>query len=282
MHTPHPARWRETIDPFSLTYHNFQLKEVIGYPHAANDVFHVAGIYEGRKITAYLKVARQEGTGIEHEANILSQIKGGLFPKVIDSGREPRPFSVTAEMPGKRLSLIVGENEDMASLSYMEAYGEALAKFHRMSPPSPRQRERKFYQRPTAEMLEDLGLEDLEPFFEEKPKAGQTVFCHGDFHYANVLWQEHRLSAILDLEFAGYGDRDFDIAWALFLRPEQKFLKTDEERESFLRGYGRYGAYDEEAVKYYMAQNYVHFLSRIKTDREYGEYAYEWLKKHIS
>lgn len=36
-----PGKWKETIDPFSL---NFNLKEVLGYPHAGNNVFHVSGI----------------------------------------------------------------------------------------------------------------------------------------------------------------------------------------------------------------------------------------------
>ena len=80
----------------------------------------------------------------------------------------------------------------------------------------------------------------------------ETVFCYGDFHYANVLWKDHHISAILDFELAGYGSRDFDIAWALFLRPGQKFLKTDEELERFLRGYQKYGDCNVEAVKYYM------------------------------
>lgn len=42
----HPAKWRETIDPFELDYHHFQLTEILGYPHAGNDVFHAKGIYQ--------------------------------------------------------------------------------------------------------------------------------------------------------------------------------------------------------------------------------------------
>ena len=42
----HPAKWRETIDPFELDYHHFRLTEILGYPHAGNDVFHAKGIYQ--------------------------------------------------------------------------------------------------------------------------------------------------------------------------------------------------------------------------------------------
>ena len=38
-----PDKWQETIDPFSLSFTNFHLKEILGYPHAGNDVFHVRG-----------------------------------------------------------------------------------------------------------------------------------------------------------------------------------------------------------------------------------------------
>ena len=62
----HPEKWRETIDPFRLNYHSFRLLEVLGYPHAGNDVFHVRGIYQNEEITAYLKVARQKGAAIEN------------------------------------------------------------------------------------------------------------------------------------------------------------------------------------------------------------------------
>lgn len=46
----HPQKWREICDPFSLEYRWFQLREVIGYPHASNDVFHVRGIADRERV----------------------------------------------------------------------------------------------------------------------------------------------------------------------------------------------------------------------------------------
>ncbi len=37
----HSGKWRDTIDPFSLKYDNFKLTEILDYPHAGNEVFHV-------------------------------------------------------------------------------------------------------------------------------------------------------------------------------------------------------------------------------------------------
>lgn len=40
----YPSKWRETMDPFSLEFTEFELKRILGYPHAGNDVFYVNGI----------------------------------------------------------------------------------------------------------------------------------------------------------------------------------------------------------------------------------------------
>ena len=113
----YPEKWRETCDPFALAYHEFRPTEVLGYPHAGNDVFRMRGEWEGREVTAYVKVARQESANLANEVNILSQLDAPIFPRVLDCGREGFRFSVTEERPGERLSMIVGDNEDGAALS---------------------------------------------------------------------------------------------------------------------------------------------------------------------
>lgn len=281
MHTymAHPARWRETCDPFAFHYHNFQIQEILGYPHAGNDVFYVRGIADGRETNAYIKAARQQGAAIDNEVAILTQLDAPIIPKVLDYDRAHGAFSVTAEMPGLRLSAIVGDNADLESLCYMEAYGVALAQLHQWNISAKPQADRRFYHIPSGALLETLDLGYLQDYFEQKPAKGKTVFCHGDFHYANVLWENRQISALLDFELAGYGDRDFDIAWALFLRPGQQFLKTEEELERFLKGYQKIGECNADAVRYYMAQCYVYFL-RACRERDYCGYVRSWLDKN--
>ncbi|MBE5900314.1 MAG: aminoglycoside phosphotransferase family protein [Lachnospiraceae bacterium] len=299
----HPDKWRETVDPFLLPMARFTLTEVLGYPHAGNDVFHVKGLYEGKETLAYIKVERQNGAAIGNEVAILRQIGTSVVPKVLDCGvcedfcpadskdsdsrafsaaeGQPgcRAFSVTQELPGERLSVILGENKKLESLSYMEEYGEALAKIHRLRPSAEPVKDRKFFHAPPTEMLEKSGLEYLKPMFAKAPENPVTCFCHGDFHYANVLWENGHISAILDFELAGYGNRDFDIAWAIFRRPGQKFLKSRKEVEAFLTGYAIAGECNREAVFYYMAQCYVYFLQFQSNEEEYKEYIRSWLKE---
>lgn len=273
----HPDKWRDTCDPFSLQYHAFHPTDILGYPHAGNDVFYAKGINE--EVIVYIKVARQAGSAIDNEVEILHQLNIPNIPTVIDYGFENIPFSVTLELPGERLSTILGDNENMDSLSYLEEYGAALAMLHQMSIHAGDVSDRRFFHAPTQEMLERSNLESLNDYLSKPPTKQATCFCHGDFHYANVLWQEHHISGILDFELAGYGNRDFDIAWALFLRPGQKFLKTEQEKQAFLRGYAQHGTYNPDAVRYYMAQCYVYFLQFCSDDHLYCDYVRTWLRQ---
>lgn len=245
-------------------------------------MFHVKGLYQGNPCRAYIKAARQKGAAIQHEVHMLQTISAFPVPAVLDAGTHPVPFDVTSELPGQRLSVIVGENKDLASLSYMEEYGEALGKLHQLTVNAPSVMDRTFFHRPSEEQLHSLNLDFLNSYFDIAPDRGEPVFCHGDFHYANILWQNHHISGILDFELCGYGNREFNIAWAMLLRPGQKFLKTEAEQEQFLQGYSRFGTYNYAAVQYYMAQCYVYFLSFSQDDTDYCEYVRNWLHAHCA
>lgn len=80
----HPAKWRETIDPFELEYHHFRLTEILGYPHAGNDVFHAKGIYQQQETEGYIKVARQQGADIKREIDTILKLNLELAPEIID------------------------------------------------------------------------------------------------------------------------------------------------------------------------------------------------------
>ena len=274
-----PEKWRETCDPFSLPYKNFLPTEILGYPHAGNDVFRMKGFFRDEEITAYVKVERQKGADIENEANILSRLDFPNIPKVIDLCIGEKTFSVTKELSGERLSVIVGENEKLESLAYMEEYGRTLAEIHRIKIDAAPVKERRFFSVPSDEILEKTGLLFLKEFYKNPPKEEKKCFCHGDFHYANILWNNGHISGILDFELSGIGNRDFDIAWALIRRPGQKFLKTEEEIYSFLSGYKKIGDYNPDAVRFYMAQIYPYFLSFSENNEEYCSFVKGWLKK---
>ena len=274
----HHGPWRDTIDPFTLPYRSFKPLEILGYPHAGNDVFYVRGLYHGRQINAYIKAARQRGADIGNEISILSQLRSPVTPPVLDSCLDGTPFIVTQALPGERLSMIVGENAALESLLYLEEYGAALARIHQLNIQAERVKDRKFFHAPPNAVLEALQLEDLKGLFPSAEEPAHMCFCHGDFHYANILWEGQHISGILDFELVGYGNKEFDIAWAVFRRPGQKFLRTEAELQTFLNGYQQFGTCDAEAVKTYMAQCYVYFLQFCSDDAEYCAYARAWLQ----
>ena len=239
-------------------------------------------------------ISQKEGESVRFLASVLREYKNEsnnmadalrdyspIYPTVLDCGFAGTPFSVTLELPGERLSTIVGENETLESLSFMEEYGATLATLHQLRISAEPVKDRRFFHVPSDEFLKTLGLEEYKGIFANPPKTSVRCFCHGDFHYANILWDRHHISGILDFELAGYGNRDFDIAWALFRRPGQKFLKTEVEQKAFLRGYQRTAPCDQEAVKYYMAQCYVYFLQFSGDDAEYCNYIRTWVKRLI-
>lgn len=269
----HPEKWRDSIDPFSLTFKNFHLLEVIGYPHAGNDVFQVKGIYKEEKVEAYIKVARQFGADIENEINTIAAIKCDLAPSIIDYDDEKKYFCVSLAKKGERLSSIVGDNSNRASLDYLYEYGLALAKLHATEGIFPDVKDRKFFHIPDKEYFRELGIKFVYDYLiSNQPQRINKCFCHGDFHYANILWQQKHISAILDFELSGWGNKEFDIAWALILRPGQKFMNTDEEISLFMDGYRSEGTCNWYYVKYYMILIYSYFYKIGRTNVEYLYY----------
>lgn len=244
-------KWRETVDPFSLKFNSFHLKEVLGYPHAGNDVFYVNGIgIEGKEITAFLKVERQKTADIDREVSIINQLDFPFLPTILDYSFDAPKYILTKEAQGERLSHILGNNVNMESLKYMKAYGELLAKIHSIQVQSPLVKPRDFTL--SHEFYVDNGLEYIEHYLLETKVQDRKCFIHGDCHYANILWKDYKVSCLLDYELSGYGSREYDLAWALVLRPGQRFLKTEKERKIFLESYTRYHSFSEDAFNYYM------------------------------
>ena len=73
------------------------------------------------------------------------------------------------------------------------------------------------------------------------PPPAEPVLCHHDFRTGNYLLDGPALTAILDWEFAGWGDPHEDIGW--FCCKSWRFARLDREaggiadRARFYRGY---------------------------------------------
>lgn len=277
-----PKKWKETIDPFSIEFNNFKLLKVLGYPHARNDVFYCVGKHNKKRIKCFIKYASKKDSNIAHEIETIQKLNFDFLPMICDYDKTGK-FIVTKEINGERLSYILQTNKKEHSIDYMFEYGKTLAKIHMVKEDFPKVKHRKFFDIPTIEYLKENNLEFIYDYLQtNKPKEINKCFCHGDFHYANVLWKKKKLVAVLDWELSGIGNKEFDIAWAIINRPSQKFLKTQEEVDKFLEGYQTLNSCNVEYVKYYMILVYSHFISVDKENLEYQEFVRKILKDKIT
>lgn len=275
-----PEKWKETVDPFSIKFNNFKLLEVLGYPHARNDVFYCKGIYKDEEVFCFIKYASKKDSNVLKEVEIIEALNFDFLPEIIDYDKNGK-FIVTQEIEGERLSYILQTTKDK-SIDYMFEYGKTLAQIHLTSIECENVAHRKFFDIPTLEYFKEWGIDFVYAYLNDNtPKEVNKCFCHGDFHYANVLWKDKKLVAALDWELSGIGNKEFDIAWAIINRPSQKFLKTDKEVNEFLKGYKSVNCCNVEYVKYYMVLIYSHFVSVDKENIEYQEFVKKLLRRKI-
>jgi aminoglycoside phosphotransferase (APT) family kinase protein len=249
---------------------------VLGYPYAANQVFYVRGEEDGREGYYFVKVAGYKDSNLANEAAILSTLRFPHIPEIAEKGGN---FLITRELKGQRLSTIVGDNAHLQSMAYMAEFGKTLAELHAQQGNFPEAPHRHFHDLPVQEKLDKAGLGFVFEYLEKnQPKSVHRCFVHGDFHYANLLWENGHISGILDFELAGTGNREFDIAWSLILRPDQRFMKTKEELEEFLRGYESVSPCDRALIHYYMVLIYARFV--FMGNEEYKGYVCDWLTQN--
>lgn len=266
----HPEKWRDSIDPLSLEITNFKIKEILGYPHAGNDVFHIEGLYKDTLCQAFMKVERHPDANFKNEVEIMNSIDYNLKPKLLAYSYDEPVFVITEEIIGERLSTILNEDQTLTSIEFLEKYGQALAKLHSLDVKCDDVKYRWHFEMNKDEYYQENDLMFLKEFLEiNKPTKVNKCFVHGDFHYANVLWNNGEVSGVLDYELSGIGVREFDMAWSVLLRPSQKFLKTISEVELFIQGYGIISDFDKVDFWYYyllIAGNFYSF-----GDAEYKE-----------
>lgn len=279
MKNEFPDKWKDTIDPFSLHFKKIKITKILGYPYAANQVFVIEGIENSQKKNFILKYTGYEDSNIKNEVMNLSQLHMENIPRIVECD-DGFTYRISNFLEGERLSTIVGDNEQLESLEYMYDFGKMLGIIHKQEGKFTDAPIRVFHSIPDYNYFKDLGLEEVYRYLiDNKPLSINRCFIHGDFHYANILWHKHNISAILDFELSGIGNKEFDIAWSLILRPEQKFMKSKEEYYEYIRGYKSENDCDEKLIKYYMILIYSRFI-RFGSE-EYKSYIQNFLKTKI-
>jgi len=186
---------------------------------------------------------------------------GVTVPEPLFASDDPaifgKPFFVMRRTPGIAApDRITGDRAfDPVLPTLAERLGRELARIHMIRPPrhdlaflapcgkiGPMQQIagiRAYLDRhPTPRPVLEWGMRWLETHL---PPPAAPVLCHHDFRTGNYLVDDGELTAILDWEFAGWGDPHEDIGW--FCCKSWRFARLDREaggiaaRAAFYRGY---------------------------------------------
>lgn len=171
---------------------------------------------------------------------------------------------VLEKINGKRLSDIFEKvTDENKRKSFLLKYGKELAIIHSISP--------KKFKLAKQRVINDYPKEEIYSCFdsfiksyvdylkENKPLIKYNTFIHGDFHYANILWKNNKISGIVDFEYSGKGFKEQDIAWACILRPTQFFMDKASDIKYFIEGYLKIGNFNKKALKWCLLNAYAHF-----------------------
>ncbi|MGH7054153.1 MAG: phosphotransferase family protein [Stellaceae bacterium] len=162
---------------------------------------------------------------------VMRRAAGSAAPAPITGG-DARPE--LAEELGRQLARLHRIRPPRRGLDVLPAYHDSRGRIATLRAALDRRRE----PRPVLEW----GLHWLETHL---PEPAAPVLCHRDFRTGNYLLAAHgarvALTAILDWEFAGWGDPHEDIGW--FCCKAWRFARLDREaggiadRGAFYRGY---------------------------------------------
>lgn len=282
-------KWRESLtDINDVDFKNVEFDKIISYPPAGNDVFECVGKYNGKKINFIFKSERGKFADFLNEIEVLNSIHN-IFPVpiVLDSGKiNDYTYIVLSKIEGEKLSDIFKEDLNADKDRYLYLYGQALAKVHKLDIDWKRAKIRDINDYPNIEFykkIDDWELNVINYLKDTKPVINYDTFIHGDFHYGNILWNNYEITGILDWEYSGKGFKEQDIAWALILRPEQKFMDNLNDLEMFLKGYKSVNTYDEDKLKWCLINGSMHFylMNKKQNKTEYLEKLKEIIKSLI-
>ena len=258
------------VDIYDIKFKKIKIKKILNFMPAGNDVIEI--LSEDNQ-NYFVKIERSEVADFNAEYNNILKLKKVNYSKVpeivefIDIAN--LKCLVLKKIEGKRLNDIVNQNNKDY---YLYNLGMELAIIHSI--------DSKTFNTSRQRVVNDIPYDGLYCKVDRKVQKyvnflvdndydkNLNTFIHGDFHYANVLWKNKKISGILDWEYSGLGHKEQDIAWSLIVRPNQKFLNSIEDIFIFLRGYKQYGNYDGDKLKWCLINGYLHFYL-MNDDSEY-------------
>ncbi len=269
-------KWRElNIDPYTIPYKNIKLEKIINYLPAGNDVLECICLHNNKKEKLIIKIERSKMANFKAEKyNLLllqqTEFKN-LIPSIIEYGNiNNKRYLILEKKEGRRLSEIINKRNNK---KYLFEYGKSLAQIHNINTKNNTiAQQRVINDIPNKETYPNIDkkiIPIINNLNKTKPNINSNTFIHGDYHYANILWKYKKITGILDFEYSGMGFKEQDIAWALVLRPNQKFLDNIKDIKIFLDGYLTIGTYNKKYLKWCLLNACCHFYLMNQDNNNY-------------
>lgn len=154
----------------------------------------------------------------------------------------------------------MANNPDTYIKPYLLKQANVLSQYHNLHTRNIPVKDRTFFHIPDKAHCNKHSLNDVRHFLvANAPAKTNCCFVHGDFHYANMLWENGNISCVLDFELSGIGIREFDMAWSIVIRPGQAFANSRNDVQTFLSGYEN--QYCFASFCFYYTQIAIHFYS---------------------
>ena len=263
-------KWRElNIDPSKIKYKNIIVERIISYPPAGNDVVECIAKVNNKKENVFIKIERSKVCDFKSEVKHLNYLRDNNHytktPVVYENGiYNDKNYIVLSKIKGERLSDILSKNqENKKELLYL--YGKELATIHNIPYKTLTvAKQRIINELPSSKIYTSLEREKeikkyIDYLKENDFEKEYNTFIHGDFHYGNILWTNNKINGVIDWEYSGRGLKEQDIAWAITLRYNQKFMDNKEDINNFLNGYKSIGNYNDKKLKWCLINAYCHF-----------------------
>lgn len=273
-------KWRElNINPQYIKFQKIKVLKQISFPPCGNDVIECECETYGNKINAFVKIERSTMASFETEVKHLKILLENNYykkiPIIIEDGNiKDKKYIVLKKINGNRLSdIFLGINEQKSKNNYLIKYGKELATIHQISNELfSEAKQRSINDYPSKEKYKKFDSTVslyIDYLINNKPSIKYDTFIHGDFHYANILWESENISGVLDWEYSGKGFKEQDIAWACILRSTQHFMDSINDIKCFLQGYISIGTFDKAKLKWCLINGYCHFYLMNKEEKEY-------------
>lgn len=273
-------KFRDLVaDPQEVVFSKIKVGKVLEYFHARNDVLHCLGQDQQHYV---IKFARQTDANFKNEVAILQEIEKYPWlnvPRIIEHGLSQNiEYIVFAYVQGFRISQrmeVYRQNQEL----FCRTFGRNLGLIHTLKGHFEKVVFRKFHalaDNPT----EDINLKSIHAWLaQNQPNVVNECFVHGDHHYANILWSETGIEATLDWELAGTGNKEYDLAWSVAVRPGQQFFMTEDEETEILNGYQAVNTFDFSKYQYYKVLVMSHFYQYRHESVEFNDWLYQEIQK---